>query len=294
MDAKHHPRLPHTRHPFLQALPSAAVPGAALDPLIHPVFGLAKSPRATPIQIRLGGFAIAVEAPLGRTIATIWDADILIWAACHMTELRARGEPVPRSLAATPEHILAFIGRHTTVRHCHRLKAALDRLQSTTVSMALHDKAGRRIDRFSWLSEWTEHADAHGRITGIALVVPEWLRRAILDGAIALTADRGYFGLRDGLERWLYRLAADQLGRTQTQAPFDLRDLHAGSASQSPLSRFAGEVEDIVQRQSLPGVRLHMQRRRGGARALVFDAATEPSTANEPGANHAECAEGHR
>jgi plasmid replication initiation protein len=266
----------------------------ALDPLIYPVFSLAKSPRTTPIQMRLGGFAIAIEAPLGHAIATIWDADILIWAACRIRELRVRGEPVPRSLAATPEHILAFIGRDTTARHCHRLKAALDRLQSTTVSIALHDTAERRVDRFSWLGEWTEHADAHGRTTGIALVVPEWLRRAILDGAIALTADRGYFGLRDGLERWLYRLAADCLGRAQVQASFDLRDLHAGSGSQSPLSRFAGEVEDIVQRQSLPGVRLHMQWRRGGGRALVFDAATEPPTANEPAANHAERAEGHR
>lgn len=292
MDARHHLRPPRPRHPLFHGSLRAAAPGAALDPLIYPVFSLAKSPRTTPIQMRLGGFAIAIEASLGRAIATIWDADILIWAAYRITELRARGEPVPRSLAATPEHILAFIGRDTTARHCHRLRAALDRLQSTTVSIALHDTAERHVDRFSWLSEWTEHADTHGRTTGIALVVPEWLRRAILDGAIALTADHAYFGLRDGLARWLYRLAADCLGSAQVQASFDLRDLHACSTSQSPFSRFAGEVEDIVRRQPLPGVRLRMQQQRGGVRALLFDAAGEPSDASAPSEVRAEPPEG--
>lgn len=224
------------------------MPGASLDPLIHPVFGLAKSPRATPIQIRLGGFAIAVEAPLGRTIATIWDADILIWAACHMTELRARGEPVPRSLAATPERILAFIGRDTTVRHCHRLKAALDRLQYTTVSMALHDTAERRLDRFSWLSEWTEHADAHGRTTGIALVVPEWLRRAILDGAIALTADRSYFGLRNGLDAGFTasQQTSSAARRRKRPSTCALCMLQARASHRSPASRAKSKTSCIA------------------------------------------------
>jgi hypothetical protein len=51
----------------------------------------------------------------------------------------------------------------------HRLKAALDRLQSTTVATSLRQPHERRMHRFSWINEWTEHADAHGDAAGTKL-----------------------------------------------------------------------------------------------------------------------------
>jgi plasmid replication initiation protein len=109
-------------------------------------------------------------------------------------------------MAATPHEILTFIGRGTSVRDYHRLKAAFDRLQSTTVATSLHQAHKRRMHRFSWINEWTEHADAQGNAAGIDLIVPDWFYRAVLDDALVLTIDTAYFKLTGGLERWLYRL----------------------------------------------------------------------------------------
>ena len=66
-------------------------------------------------------------------MATIWDADVLIWAASQIVEARDSGLKTSRLMAATPYEILTFVGRGTSVRDYDRLKAALDRLQSTTV-----------------------------------------------------------------------------------------------------------------------------------------------------------------
>ena len=81
-------------------------------------------------------------------------------------------------MAAAPYEILTFTGRGTSARDYHRLKAALDRLQSTTVATSLRQPNERRMHRFSWINEWTEHADGHGDAGGIDLIVPDWFYRA--------------------------------------------------------------------------------------------------------------------
>ena len=111
-------------------------------------------------------------------MATIWDADVLIWAASQIVEARDAGLRTSRLMAATPYEILTFIGRGTSARDYHRLKAALDRLQSTTVATSLRQTSERRMHRFSWINEWTERADAHGSADGIDLIVPDWFYRA--------------------------------------------------------------------------------------------------------------------
>jgi plasmid replication initiation protein len=181
-------------------------------------------------------------------------------------------------MAAAPYEILTFTGRGTSARDYHRLKAALDRLQSTTVATSLRQPNERRMHRFSWINEWTEHADGHGDAGGIDLIVPDWFYRAVLDDALVLTIDRAYFDLTGGLERWLYRLVRKHGGQQRAGWRFDFRHLHAKSASLSPFKRFAFELRDIARRQPLPGYSLNVLREAGGRELLAF-APTELSTA---------------
>jgi plasmid replication initiation protein len=109
-------------------------------------------------------------------------------------------------MAATPYEILTFVGRGTSVRDYQRLKAALDRLQSTTVATSIRQPAERRMHRFSWINEWKERADIHRRPQGLELILPDWFYAGVLDNALILTIDEAYFHLTGGLERWLYRL----------------------------------------------------------------------------------------
>ena len=77
-------------------------------------------------------------------MATIWDADVLIWAASQIVEARDAGLRTSRLMAATPYEILTFIGRGVSRRDYDRLKAALDRLQSTTIATSIRQPTERR------------------------------------------------------------------------------------------------------------------------------------------------------
>jgi plasmid replication initiation protein len=255
---------------LFRALPGDLAPRDAQDLMAYPFFSLAKTHRTTPIDFRMNEIAIRVEAVPEHGMATIWDADVLIWAASQIVEARDAGLRTSRLMVTTPREILTFIRRGTGARDYHRLKAALDRLQSTTVATSLRQTTERRMHRFSWINEWTERADVHGNADGIDLIMPDWFYRAVLDDALVLTIDADYFGLTGGLERWLYRLVRKHAGRQRGGWRFDFRHLHVKSASLSPFKRFAFELRDIARRQPLPGYRLTVERTTGGRELLAF------------------------
>jgi len=278
MSARHRTRSEREQLELFRALPGDLAPRDAQDLMAYPFFSLAKTHRTTPIDYRMNDIAIRVEAVPEHGMATIWDADVLIWAASQIVQARDSGLRTSRLMAATPYEILTFIGRGTSARDYHRLKAAFDRLQSTTVATSLRQVSERRMHRFSWINEWTEHADAHGNAAGVDLIVPDWFYRAVLDDALVLTIDRAYFALTGGLERWLYRLVRKHAGKQAAGWRFDFRHLHAKSASLSPFKRFAFELRDIARRQPLPGYRLGVDRASGGRELLAFVSTASLST----------------
>ncbi len=242
----------------------------AQDLMSWPFFSLAKSRRVTPIDFRMGDVSIRVEATAEHGMATIWDADILIWAASQIIEARDKGLRISRFMLATPYEILAFIGRADTGLNYTRLKAALDRLQSTTVVTSIRQPSEKRRHRFSWIAEWKERQDGSGRSLGIELVLADWFYSGIIDDALILTIDREYFRLGGGLERWLYRLVRKHGGRQRWGWSFDLEHLHLKSGSLSPFRRFRFELRAIVRRQPLPGYRLELTDDPDGRQRLTF------------------------
>ena len=127
----------------------------AQDLMAWPFFSLAKSKRVKPIDFRMGDISILVEATAEHGMATIWDADVLIWVASQIVEARDAGKPTSRLIAATPHEILAFTRRGTAKAAYERLKAALDRLQSTSIATSIRQLGGRRRHRFSWINRCT-------------------------------------------------------------------------------------------------------------------------------------------
>ncbi len=255
---------------LFRALPGDLAPRDAQDLMAYPFFSLAKSRRTTPIDFKMGAITIKVEATPEHGMATIWDADVLIWAASQIVQARDAGLRTSRLMAATPYEILTFIGRGSSVRDYHRLKAALDRLQSTSVATSIRQPIERRRHRFSWINEWKETADANGRPLGVELILPDWFYAGVLDDALVLTIDRAYFALTGGLERWLYRLVRKHGGQQDGGWSFDFKHLHAKSGTLSPLKHFAFDLRDIVRRQPLPNYRLTIERGRLGIEVLVF------------------------
>ena len=191
---------------------------------------------------------------------------MLIWVASQIVEARDCGRSTSRLIAATPHEILSFTRRGTGKASYERLKAGLDRLQSTTVATSIRQPHQLRRHRFSWINEWRECLDSSGRALGIEMIVPDWFYEGVLDAALVLTIDRAYFGLTGGLERWLYRIVRKHGGKQKGGWSFDVAHLHLKSGALSPLKRFAFELRDIVRRQPLPGYRLELEHALGRER----------------------------
>ena len=251
----------------------------AQDLMAWPFFSLAKSKRVKPIDFRMGEVAILVEATAEHGMATIWDADVLIWVASQIVEARDAGKATSRLIAATPHEILTFTRRGTGKAGYERLKAALDRLQSTSIATSIRQDGARRRRRFSWINEWRERLDDKGRALGIEMIVPDWLYEGVLDRALVLTIDPAYFALTGGLERWLYRIVRKHGGKQKGGWSFDISHLHVKSGALSPLKRFAFEVRAIVCRQSLPGYSLALEHQFGRERLLFVATPVDPFTA---------------
>ena len=262
---------------LFRALPGDMAPRDAQDLMAYPFFSLAKSRRTAPIDFRSSGVTVRVEGTQEHGIATIWDADILIWAASQIVEARDAGIRPSRWMHATPYEILRFIGRGTSLRDYQRLKAALDRLQSTTVATSIRETTGRRLHRFSWINEWKERADANGVPLGLELILPDWFYAGVLDEALVLTIDPAYFKLTGGIERWLYRLVRKHGGKQECGWQFDFPYLYRKSGSLAQPRDFARDLRLLAARQSLPGYVLSVERWPGAPEILAFRPV--PSTA---------------
>ena len=121
------PESPRDRLEAFRALAADLAPRDLQDLMSYPFFSLTKSKRVRPIDYHAGDITIRVEGTTEHGIATIWDADVLIWAASQIIEARDAGIETSRLLVATPYEILSFAGRGTSGRDYLRLKAALDR-----------------------------------------------------------------------------------------------------------------------------------------------------------------------
>jgi plasmid replication initiation protein len=253
-------------HAFSGELPARD----AQDLMAYPFFSLAKSKRTVPIDFRSNSVTVRVEGTAEHGLATIWDADILIWAASQIVEARDAGIRSSRRMAATPYEILRFIGRGTSWRDYQRLKAALDRLQSTSVVTSIRQLNARRLHRFSWINEWKERADDQGRPLGIELILPDWFYAGVFEERLVLTIDANYFRLTGGIERWLYRLVRKHGGWQREGWRFDFPHLHRKSGSMARFTDFAYDLRCIVARQPLPGYTLAILRPRYGPEVLTF------------------------
>jgi plasmid replication initiation protein len=243
------------------------------DLMAYPFFSLSKSPRIVPILFDAGGIALTVEGVPAHGIATIWDADVLIWAASQIIQAKKEGIAPSRRMVATPYEILRFAQRGTGRSDYLALRAALNRLQSTTVATTLrqreHPNGGKRVHRFSWINEWKEYIRPDGRSGGIELILADWFFSSVMDEALVLTLDPTYFRLSGGIERWLYRLVRKHGGRQPGGWRFEMRHLYLKSGALQRSRDFAAHVRALALRQALPGYRLSIEHS-GGNEWLAF------------------------
>lgn len=210
----------------------------------------------------MGTSAIKVEPADDSGIATIWDADILIWLVSQMVDERNQGRASSTHIVLSPHQLLRFAQRGTGKASYARLRAALHRLASsrTTIAGILPEPlSNRHSSSFAWINHWHDQIDRQGRSHGMALEFAQLLLDLATEPRHVLAIDPGYFRLTGGLERWLYRLVRKHGGRQPQGWCFELRHLHAKSGSRSSFKQFAFDIRAIARNQSLPGYALFLE-----------------------------------
>ena len=107
------------------------------DMMERPFFSLAKKPRLKPIEYQVGDVWVRVTANADSGMATIWDADVLIWAATQLTEAHDRGIETSPILRFYPYELLkAMWFRAHFYRGIKRTDLSWYRAQTIVVSGA--------------------------------------------------------------------------------------------------------------------------------------------------------------
>ena len=262
-------------NPFVVSIGDAS-PRDQRDLMERPFFSLAKVKRTAPILYESGGVRVEVFGMTDYGMATIWDADVLIWAASQIVAAENNGLTTSRFFRFTPYQLLMAIGRATGAREYRLLKNALIRLQSTSIRTTIRQGEHWRRHQFSWINEWEELTTRDGRVEGMEFVLPDWFYRGVTDRSLVLAIDPAYFRLTGGIERWLYRVARKHAGHQPHGWLFEVAHLHQKSGSMARISDFALDLRRIVARQSLLGYRLEIYRE--GRRELLQIRPLDPST----------------
>ena len=229
----------------------------------RPFFSLAKSKRVKPIDYTSpdGKLWVHVSANPDYGMATIWDADILIYCASVLADMARRGmNDIPRALHIMPYDLLRAIGRPTTGRAYELLGQALDRLVSTTIKTNIRAE-NRREATFSWLDGWTQLVDERTeRSKGMTLELSNWFYEGVLMKGGVLSIDRAYFDITGGRERWLYKVARKHAGGAgEAGFAISMPTLFEKSGAEGEYRRFKFELLKLVERNVLPGYDLAIE-----------------------------------
>jgi len=243
------------------------------DAMEYPFLALQKK-RTKPIEYSSRGIYLSIDSDRRFSIATIWDWDLVIFAASHLNDAIEAGlEPSPR-IRFVPYDCLRQVGRSTGGQNYKELANAARRLTATLVitNVRSEDQSGEE-GGFHWLSGFKipkKYTRSH--LTPDApdgepdpsrpweIELAPWLYNAILRRKDILAVHPDYFKLTGGLERWLYRLARKAVP-DKAEIPaihFRMDTLYDRSGVIEPKRNFARRIRKMTEGQPLPeyGVRI--------------------------------------
>lgn len=256
----------------------------------RPFFSLAKRKRLKPIEYTSSDRSVFVNVFPNQEfgMATIWDADVLIWATSTINSLKKQGvNDLPRTLYFQPYDLLKTICRDIGGYEYRRLREALARLQSTSIVTNIRVKRDKKHRQFSWIESWTDLADEEtNRSRGMSLTLSEWFYEGVLMDGGLLAIDQVYFSITGGRERWLYRVARKHAGGVGSEGfAIPLPTLFDKSGAEGPYRRFKFEIARIAECNDLPGFLLSIEEGRSEPilRMVRRSVADQPATqAKEP------------
>ena len=223
------------------------------EAMTAPLVSLSKNKRTLIEWQGPSGQNVTVTAPEKYGVATIWDYDLILWSISQINEaINAKLDTSPR-IFFHPYDMLKATGRNTGGKGYTELKAAMRRLQSTSISyesISLKSKK-RKLGAFNLLTAFEFEETTDGKAKGAWIELPQWLYQAVTNDRDVLAISPSYFNLKSGLDRFLYRLARRHAGK-QSGWVFTFRDLHSRSGSSQSFGDFSRDLRKAITRNVIP------------------------------------------
>jgi plasmid replication initiation protein len=254
-------------------------PKDSRDMMERPFFSLSKRKRNKAIEYENDDKSVYVRVTPHPSygMATIWDADILIWCISRIMAERDRGKNnVERTIYTTPYELLKGIARGTSGADYRDLMSALRRLRNTEVETNI--RAGRRkYAAFKWIEDTEGEGSSEDdpeQLKSMSLTVPRWLYNGLLTSGGVLTLDREYFLLTSGVERAIYRIARKHAGNQPDGWTCRMKTLHQKTGSEEVVRNFAVRIRKLALREGtehqMPRYRATLTKTKDGSEAVHF------------------------
>lgn len=229
----------------------------------RPFFSLSKKKRIKPIEYVSPDKTVTVHVSANPEygMATIWDADIMIYLASHLNELRERGDnDLSPTIRVQPGDLLKRICWGVSGRAYERLIAALDRLQATTIKTNIRANSKTRETTFSWIDSYTHLVDERTqRSLGMEITLSKWFFDGVMDKRNVLAISPLYFEITSGLGKWLYRASRKHAGGNGADGfTIGFETLHQKSGSESSLPSFKNKILELARANTLPEINLEV------------------------------------
>lgn len=229
----------------------------------RPFFSLSKRKRIKPIEYVSPDKSVSVHVSPNPAygMATIWDADIMIYLASHLNEMRERGvNDMSTVIRLQPGDLLKRICWGTSGRAYERLVNALDRLQATTIKTNIRANTKSRETTFSWIDSYTHLVDERTqRSLGMEITLSKWFFDGVMDKRNVLSISPLYFEITSGLGKWLYRASRKHAGGNGADGfVIGFETLHQKSGSESSYPVFKRKLIDLARLNELPDINLEV------------------------------------
>ncbi len=231
-----------------------------------PFFDLSRhGKRREPITYDDGRIFVEVRAGASG-MATIYDKDLLLYAASLMWEKLESGETPGREFTFAAHDFMRVAGRDTSSRSYDNISKMVARLQGTQIRTNIEAGGVGEDGFFSWLESarivYRRNAAGRKVMQAMRITICEWLHRALLSER-GLTYHPRYFELPP-LQRRIYDIARSYCAESRLWA-CDLERFRLKVGYAGVLKRFRWELARIAEGSRVPEYRLDLISDRGSS-----------------------------
>lgn len=261
-------------------------------------FGLDRKPRFEPIKYSLSDVDIVVQGGTDVGMATVYDYDIILYLAAHLTRemdrvkkdaLRGKNPQLPpRIWEPDISSLLKFCRKTRGGKSYKEIEASLGRLVNTTVSIHDKDKKStfRRSGSFPLISRWLAvKRNDNKELVSVQIEIGSWMYDGIVrpQSPTVIALHRDYFLHKDGILKALHRFATKVAPKNGKSFTYSIDKVHHQLGSKQELRYFTRELKKKLKKleiEPLPNYKITFFSKGKGKNFLTFQF-TGDSDSNE-------------